>query len=155
MDRLLDPGLILTGIAVLVAFGWGRGTWLRNLLLMSWAATVAGVAMGADMPAIVFTAAMMDFIVAGTSAIIVMNDHSRDDARTVGVISIALMPAHLCVSIYEGLTYEGWVLYAGACNAAFVAQCLIVRGWLDGLGRAIARFFGRLRRLPFVRVRRP
>lgn len=143
MNALLDPGLWVTGVAVFIAFGWGSGTWLRHLLLLSWASTAIGAGMGAEMSSIVFNATMMDFFVAGGALIVTMHDPGRIDARTVGGISMALMPAHWTVSMAGGLSDLGWMLYAGACNAAFVLQCLIVRGWLDGVGRSIGRFVGR------------
>ncbi len=159
LSRLLDPGLIITGIAAVIAFGWGsgqwkgRGTWLRHLLLASWVASALTIATNPDMPTMVFVAASMDFIVAFASVMLLAKDNTRNDARTVGAISLALMPAHLAVSVCQGLTYGGWPLYAAACNGAFIIQCLVVRGWLDGLGRTFAGFLGRLRRLPLLRFR--
>lgn len=143
LGALLDPGLLICAAAVFVAFGWGRGVWLRHLLLLSWAASAIGAVMGVQMATIVFNATMMDFFVAGGALIVTTRDPCRFDARTVGGISMALMPAHFIVSMAGGLSDLGWMLYAGACNAAFVLQCLIVRGWLDGVGRSIGRFVGR------------
>jgi hypothetical protein len=143
IGALVDPGLLITGAAVFIAFGWGRGKWLRHLLLLSWVTSVIGAFVGATMSTLVFNAIVMDFVVAGGALIVTTRDPCRIDARMVGGISIALMPAHWVVSWNGGLAAFGWVLYAGACNAGFVLQCLIVRGWLDGVGRGIGRFVGR------------
>jgi hypothetical protein len=159
LTRLIDVGLIVTGPAAVAAFGWGKerwpgsGRWLRHLLLMSWVASAFCAASVANMATVVLVAVLIDAAIAFAAVAVLTNDRTRNDARTVGVISLALMPAHLTVSIYEGLTYQGWALYAGGCNAAFIAQCLIMRGWLDGLGRTIAGFFGRVRSLPLLRFR--
>lgn len=150
---LIDPGLLITGVAVFIAFGWGRGRWLRHLLLLSWLATTLGAFIGAEMASVVFTATMMDFIVAGGALVITTHDPNRMDARAIGAISMSLMPAHWVVSMAQGLPHFGWMLYAGACNAGFVLQCLIVRGWLDGVGRSIGRFVGRLVPVSLFRAR--
>lgn len=150
LARLIDPGIIITAIAALFAFGWGdgqmkgRGKWLRHLLLVSWAASALARASGADMASTVLVAGVMDLAIVFGALFVFINDPHRHDARAVGGLSLALMPAHWIVSLSGGLTYWPWVLYAVACNAAFVAQCLIVRGWLNGLGRAVARFVDRV-----------
>lgn len=55
---------------------------------------------------------------------------------------MALMPAHWIMSVSQG--EANWLLYATICNAAFVVQCFIVRGWLDGVGRSVGAFIARL-----------
>jgi hypothetical protein len=149
LGALIDLGILITGIAAFIAFGWGkgrmrgRGKRLRHMLLLAWTAAAIGALMGADMPTAVFIATMMDFTIAGVALAITIHDPCRVDARTVGGISMALMPAHWVVSMAGGVSDFGWALYAGGCNAFFVIQCLIVRGWLDGVGRSIGRFVGR------------
>lgn len=140
---MIDIGILVTGIAAGTAFVWGRGKWLRHLLLLSWASIAVAATGGAQMSTIVFLMTMMDLIIAGTAVSIVTHDPKRNDARIVGAVSMALMPAHWVVAMTQGEI--DWTLYASAVNAAFVIQCLIVRGWLDGLGRSIARIVSRLR----------
>lgn len=140
---MIDIGLLVTGAAVAIAFLWGRGKWLRHVLLFSWAAVALASVSGASMSVIVLLMTLMDLMIAGTALSIVTHDPKRNDARVVGAISMALMPAHWVVAMAQGEV--SWTLYAGAVNAAFVIQCLIVRGWLDGLGRSAARIVSRLR----------
>lgn len=138
----MDIGLIATGLAAGIAFGWGRGKWLRNLLMFSWALVAMQSIMGGSMSSIVFTLTAMDLVIAGAATAVVTNNPVRYDARVVGQISMALMPVHWVMAWSEGAI--DWTTYASVCNFAFIIQCLIVRGWLDGLGRGILHFFTRL-----------
>jgi hypothetical protein len=163
-----DIGILITAIAAVLAFGrgwdrragrfnWrrenGRPGWMRHVLLVAWATGAIATLADQPMSAVVFLTTVMDFVIAGVAVVVSMNDPTRVDARTTGVISLALMPAHLTVSANNGLPASAWTLYAAACNGAFVVQCLITGGWLDGVGRSIDRFLGRLRRLPLLRFR--
>lgn len=145
----MDLGLLTTGIFAIVAFGWGkgkwqgRGTWLRRLLLLSWVLVTLEVIAGAYMATLVLTMATIDISIAGAALTISTHDSMRYDARAVGLISMALMPAHWIMSATHGAL--DWTLYASLCNAGFVLQCLIVRGWLDDVGRSTGGFFARLR----------
>jgi hypothetical protein len=143
MNPLTDSGILVTGAAMVVAFGWGRGKWLRHMLALAWTIALLLSLAKANMASTVLAAAVMDFLLAGVALSIATNDPSRIDARAVGGISMAKMPAHWVMSVSSGSA--SWFLYAVACNAGFVLQCLIVRGWMDGLGRAVARIVGRLR----------
>ena len=140
---MIDIGIVITGIAAFIAFIWGRGRWMRHALFLSWAVVAVIGAIGADKAETVFTLAAMDLAIAGVALFVVTADETRTDAKIVGAISIALMPAHVIMSATHGIA--DWTLYASALNAGFVLQCLIVRGWLDGLGRTARGFFARLR----------
>jgi hypothetical protein len=137
-----DPGIFVTGVAGAAAFVFGRGVWIRHLLAMAWAMVTIEALLGATKDAVVFSIAMVDLIIAGAALIRWLEDDSRVDARIIGGISIALMPAHFIMSASEGAV--SWWLYASICNAAFVLQCLIIGGWLDHVGRSTGRFFARL-----------
>ena len=139
---MIDLGLLVTGIAALIAFLWGRGKSLRPLLLVSWAVAFMGSALDVNMATTVFMLAAMDLIIAGAALLIVTHDPSRTDAKIIGGISMALMPAHFTMSAAHGAA--DWTIYAAALNAGFVLQCLIVRGWMDGVGRTANRFWNRL-----------
>lgn len=145
----MDIGILVTGIAAAIAFLQGRGLWLRHVLMLSWLVIGLETFAVLNMATVVFTMVMLDFIIAGTALVIVTHDPNRIDAKVVGGISMALMPAHWIVSITHGNV--DWFLYASACNAAFVLQCLVVRGWLDGVGRSVDRFFNRFVRVSFFR----
>jgi hypothetical protein len=94
------------------------------------------------MPTVVFSYATMDLAIALVALGRVIDDHSRTDAKLIGLISLSLMPAHFAVSAAHGGV--NWTLYAMGCNVAFVLQCSIIGGWLDGVGRSINRFVTRL-----------
>jgi hypothetical protein len=154
----LDIGLLITAIAALLAFGrgWGdlgRVGWMRQTLVVAWLSGGLAILTEQPMPTVVFLTAMMDFTIAGVAVAILMNDPTRSDARIVGTISLALMPAHFVVSANHGLPSFPWALYAATCNGAFVVQCLITGGWLDGLGRSISSLIGWIRRVPLLRFR--
>lgn len=138
---MIDLGLIVTGVAAASAFLFGRGRWLRNLLFISWLMMAVESLMGVSMAGVVFSMTMMDMIIAGAAVAVATNDPTRYDARAIGAISMALMPAHWVMAATHGA--PNWVLYAAACNAGFVLQCLIVGGWLNGVGRRLGRLFGR------------
>ena len=141
MMTMIDFGLIVTGIAAASAFLLGRGRWLRNLLFISWLMMAVESLMGVSMAGVVFSMTMMDMIIAGAALAVATNDPTRYDARAVGAISMAMMPAHWVMAATQGA--PNWVLYAAACNAGFVVQCLIVGGWLNGVGRRIGRLVNR------------
>lgn len=145
----MDLGIIATGIAAITAFGWGRGKFLRNIVLISWIGSAFGWLAGAKMPSVVMFSTIMDFAIAGAALAISTRDHLRYDARIIGGLSMALMPAHWIMAATQGA--PNWGLYAAACNATFIVQCLIVRGWMDGVGRGIGHFFGRGRDIPALR----
>lgn len=138
---MIDAGLLITGIAAALAFLPGRGKWLRHLLVISWLATLLAAAMGASMSSVVFLLTMLDMVIAGAALAITTHNPARYDARVVGAVSMMLMPAHWVMAWSEGAA--NWTLYAAACNGAFVVQCLIVGGWLDGVGRRLGRLFNR------------
>lgn len=138
---MLDLGILITGAAAALAFIPGRGKWLRHLLVISWIATAVAAGAGASMAAVVFLLTMLDMTIAGAALVVSTNDPARYDARVVGALSMGMMPAHWVMAWSEGMA--DWTLYASACNAVFVIQCLIVGGWLDGVGRRLGRIFGR------------
>ena len=138
---MMDLGLIVTGIAAAAAFLLGRGKWLRNLLFISWLMMAVESLMGVSMAGVVFSMTMMDLIIAGAAVAVATNDPTRYDARAVGAISMAMMPAHWVMAATQG--GGNWTLYAAAANAGFVLQCLIVGGWLNGVGRRLGRLVGR------------
>lgn len=138
----MDIGMVITGFAAFAVLAFGRGKWLRHLLFLSWSTVALAVAAGVSMSTVVFTMTILDISIAGAAVIIATHAPPRYDARAVGAVSMALIPAHWAMSITQGAA--DWTLYAAACNAGFVLQCLIVGGWLDGvasfLGRVIRRF---------------
>lgn len=135
----MDIGLLVTGAAVILAYHKGRGTWLRRLLLISWAASFGATLANAPMSSTVFMMTVMDGLIAGVALTICTRDPNRYDARAVGAVSMAMMPAHWVMAATQGA--PNWTLYAAACNAGFVFQCLIAGGWLDGMGRSVGRLF--------------
>jgi len=138
---MIDLGLLITGLAAAAAFLLGRGKWLRNLLFISWLMMAVESLTGVSMAGVVFSMTIMDMIIAGAALAVSTNDPSRYDARAVGAISMAMMPAHWIMAATQG--GGNWVLYAAAANAGFVLQCLIVGGWLNGVGRRLGRLVGR------------
>lgn len=148
----MDIGIIITGLAAFAVLAFGRGKWLRHLLFLSWSTVALAAASGMAMSTIVFAMTVLDISIAGAAVIIATDNPPRYDARAVGAVSMALIPAHCAMSITQGAA--DWTLYAAACNAGFVLQCLIVGGWLDGLVSGFSRFFGRSSRLHRVREHR-
>ena len=137
-----DIGIFITGLAGAGAIVFGRGTWIRHLLAMAWVMTAIEALAGMTKDAVVFSIAMVDLVIAGAALIRWLEDDTRTDARIIGGVSIALMPAHFVMSASQGAV--PWWLYASICNVAFVLQCLIIGGWLDNVGRSTGRFVARL-----------
>jgi hypothetical protein len=146
---MIDIGILVTGVVATACFVFGRGKWLRHVLMIAWLVTALEAFFGVGRSFVVLTLALLDLTIAGTAVIRVTHDPSRIDARTVGGLSMALMPAHFVMSVSLGNV--NWTLYAVACNLVFILQCLTAGGWLDGMGRSIA---GILRRMRPVRVLR-
>lgn len=142
----MDFGLAITGLAAITAAVWGRGQWLKHVLFAAWAVTVAISVAGANMAATVFTLTTLDLIIAAAALIIVTHNPDRTDAKIIGGISMLMMPMHLWMSAASGRA--DWTMYATVLNGGFIVQCLIVRGWLDGVGRTANRFVNRLLDLP-------
>ena len=136
----MDYGLVLTGL--LAAAGVvrcalkSRDLSLPCVLVSLWGASLALVAADARMSTFVFCAAMLNMIVSGIALVIVTRHPWRMDARIVGGLSLAIMPAHWIMSVSKG---DGdWTIYALSCNFVFTMQCLVSGGWLDGMGRRAA-----------------
>lgn len=147
-----DLGLIVTGIFAIIAFGWGRGKWLRHVLMLCWLTIFAISAYGADRSTVVGAMIVADMVIAVVAvAVATHSQQSRYDARMIGQLSMVLMPAHFAVAWSHGAV--NWTLYASVCNVVFIVQCLIVRGWLDGLGHYVMDRISRLRRIPHLRNR--
>lgn len=124
---------------------------LPCLLLAVWTVPLALLAAEARMATFVFTAAVLNMAIAGVALLIVTRNPARYEARIVGGVSMAIMPAHWIMSVSSG--GADWTIYAAACNIGFAFQCLVAGGWLDGLGRRIGRFFTRLRPVHSLRDR--
>lgn len=118
-------------------------------LTLAWSASVALGNVGATMPTFVFAGALVDLLVAGAAVVIATVSPPRIDARTVGGISMALMPLHWTMAWSKG--GADWTTYAVSCNIAFVIQCLTAGGWMDGLGRRARDLVGRVRHVSRVR----
>ena len=146
---MFDIGIFLTGAMAALAFLSWRGKWLRHLLVISWAATATAAALGVSMAGFVFLMTMLDLIIAGAAVVIATNKPTRVDARVVGGVSIAHMPVHWVMAFSQGAA--DWTLYAAILNTGFIVQCLIVGGWLNGVGRSLGRFLHRLSPVRFLR----
>ena len=158
MSVLNIVALLITAVAAGLAFGRGRiergiATWLRQALAIVWTAGAVIIVTEQEMSTAVGMAAFLDLFVGFVAVVISTIDPTRLDARIVGGVSISLMPAHWIVSMGQGLSDTGWIVYAATCNGAFVVQCLVTGGWLDGMGRGVSRFLSRIRGLPFLRFR--
>lgn len=149
---MTDIGIILTGIIAVACFLFGRGEWLRHVLLMSWLVTLSESLGGVSRDLTVLTMAVLDLTVAGVALARVTHDPTRRDAQVVGGLSMALMPAHFVIS--ASLGNVNWTLYASACNLVFILQCLTAGGWLDGMGRGITGFVDRFSPVRSLRGRR-
>jgi len=136
---------LITGSALALSLIHGRCTVLQMMLLASWAGGIVLSMAGVDMAATVFALATADMILALASVAILSVDNARSDARMVGLLSIALFPAHWAMSASSGAA--SWPIYAGCVNAVFVAQCIIVGGFMDGM---VARFDSFLVRVRLV-----
>lgn len=145
-----DVGVTVTFPFAGVALWTGRGTWLRHLLAIYWTANAILLLTNTIMATVVASYAVFDLVISGTAVLVLTRDRTRRDAQVIGAISMALMPFHWVMAASHGRA--DWLPYASILNAAFALQCLIIAGLLDGLGRSISRFFGRLRAAnPFVR----
>lgn len=134
----MDYGLLITGAAVVAAFSFGRGKWIRHLLLVSWLIVLMLAFYGATMATFVGVMAGLDITIAAVALAVATHNPRRVDAKMIGGISMALMPAHWTMAITGGAV--DWRLYASICNGAFVLQCLVIGGWLDGVGRSLGDF---------------
>jgi hypothetical protein len=145
----MDYGLVLTGCITLAGILRcvlrHRDPTLPSVLLSLWGVSFALVGAGARMSTFVFCAATLNMIVAGIALIIVTRKPTRLDARIVGGLSLAIMPAHWVMSVSGGTA--NWTVYALSCNIVFISQCLVAGGWLDGVGRRVAGLFLGLRPL--------
>lgn len=150
---MMDVGLTVTAAAGALGLGRAvrrrRDLTLPTLLLAAWGTAIALAAADARMATFVFTAAVLNLVIAGMALVIVTRDPGRLDARVTGGLSMAIMPAHWVMSASNGAA--DWTIYSLSCNIVFVLQCLVAGGWLDGLGRGLAGFFARLR--PVRRLR--
>lgn len=145
----MDAGILVTGLALVACLFAGERWYLKGALFAAW--TTGVLVSGAYMATVVLTQALLDFGIAGVALAVTLHNPMRIDARVVGFISMATMPAHFIMSATHG--NWDWTLYAAYCNAGFVLQCLTVGGWLDGVGRGISRFVSRLRPVYLFRVR--
>lgn len=149
----MDIGILVTGAASLLAVCGGGlclsplrpgdNPSLRATLACSWIVTVVEQSLVANMAMVVFSMALLDLVIAGAALIIATHDRTRYDARLIGGLSMALMPAHWIMSASHGR--PNWAAYAMGCNIVFILQCLIAGGWLNGVGRRIAGFINRVR----------
>ncbi|MXP24803.1 hypothetical protein GRI39_01920 [Altererythrobacter indicus] len=145
----MDMGILITGLMAALIAKSGRGKRLRSILVIGWLAVFFASLSHLRMSSIVALLAIIDLIIAGVALRIATHDPSRMDARCVGMLSLFCMPAHWVQSVSGG-SFD-WNLYAGFLNAIFIIQCLIVRGWMDGLGNSISRFIRRIRPAHFFR----
>ena len=144
-----DPGVTITFPFAAAALWKGRGQWLKHLLAIYWTASAILALSQAFMATVVLCYTIFDLSIAGAALLVTMHDPKRYDARWIGGLSMMLMPAHLAMSATHGAA--NWLLYASILNAVFVLQSLILTGWLDGVGRGISGFLGRLRSIPVLR----
>lgn len=151
----MDAGLVLTVLALVACLARSavkrRDPTLPCVLLSLWATSLALAAADAQMATFVFTAALLNLAVSGIALALVIRDPGRMDARAVGGLSLAIMPAHFVMSASNGTA--NWTIYAWACNVIYIAQCLVAGGWLDGLGRRVAGLVSRLRPVSLFRGR--
>ena len=115
---------------------------MRHVLMIAWLVAAMEAFVGVGRSFIVLTLALLDMMIAGTALIRVTHDPTRVDTKTIGGLSMAMMPAHFIMS--ASLGNVNWTLYAAACNFVFILQCLTAGGWLDGMGRSIAGIFRRV-----------
>ena len=151
----MDPGLVLTALALIACLG--RAAWKRRdptlpvVLLAMWTTALSLSAADARMATFVFTAALLNLAVSGIALAITIHAPERLDARAVGGLSLVTFTGHFPMSLSNG--GADWTIYAWSCNIIYITQCLVAGGWLDGLGRSIAGFFARLRPVSLFRVR--
>lgn len=151
----MDFGIGLTGLALAVCLVRSalkkRDPTLPCVLLALWTAALALWAAEARMATFVFSAAMLNLMIAGVAVVMATHEPGRIDTRVVGFLSLLSMPLHFGMSASEGAL--NWKFYAWSCNVIYITQCLVAGGWLDGLGRRIAGFFGRLQPVHLFRGR--
>lgn len=135
---MIDPGLLITGIAASAAMLFGKGRIMRRAIFASWLISLITFTFDAPKSVVVLNLSLMDLLIAWASILAVHRNNLRLDARLIGGISLALMPLHFVMSATSG--GANWLLYASVCNAAFVIQCLIVGGWADDVARRVLRF---------------
>jgi len=133
---MADAGLLVTGFSAAMCLAYGKGTWLRRVLFLAWLGGAALAMAGQVNSVIVAGMASIDLIVAMIALVRFTQDNQKREAQIVGGLSMCLMPAHFIMAASHGRA--DWTLYASACNAVFVLQCLVAGGWLDGVGRSIA-----------------
>jgi len=139
---MIDAGIALTGFAAASCLAFGRGQWLRRVLFAAWLSGALLTAGGATKSEYVLGMASIDLAIAVVALVRFTQDTSKREAQIVGALSMAMMPAHFIMAASHGAA--DWTLYASACNAIFVLQCLTAGGWLDGLGRGIAGIWNRV-----------
>lgn len=142
----MELGLAISAAAVVLGIGRSLkqrlDLTLPGLLAAVWAVPLGLLAADARMATFVFTAAALNLFVASIALVLVTRDPARIDARLVGGLSMAIMPAHWIMSVSNGTA--DWTIYAWSCNAVFVLQCLVAGGWFDGVGRSFVRLVSRL-----------
>jgi hypothetical protein len=143
----MDLGLTLTAVACALGLGWAvrkqRDLTLPVMLAALWGASVGLSAAGAKMATFVFTAVMMNLLVGFVALLILIREPNRADARFIGGLAMAIMPAHFIMSATNG--QANWTIYAWSCNIVYILQCLVAGGWLDWLGRSLGGIITRLR----------
>ncbi|AJP72261.1 hypothetical protein [Sphingomonas hengshuiensis] len=137
----MDIGLLVTFLAALAAQRrWllchdSRGR-LGALLLLCWAVvSMAWCVLAKSWLVAVMTTT--DLAIAVTCMVLLQREASWR-AQLVGIVSMALMPAHFVMSMTQG--GFDWTAYALILNAGFVVQCAVAGGWIDGLVIRIAGF---------------
>jgi hypothetical protein len=115
---------------------------MRHVLFIAWATILFETMAGVRMSFMVTTMALLDLLSAAVALGRVHHDPHNYRARFIGFVSMALMPLHWIISVTQGDV--SWVLYAAIVNAGFVAQCLTLMGWFDGVGRSIRGFVARI-----------
>jgi len=133
---MIDVGLAATGFAAAICVAYGRGRWLRCILFTAWLCGALVAMTGPSRSVMVASLAAIDLAVALVALVRFTQDPAKRAAQLVGLLSLTLMPAHFIMALSRG--QADWTLYASACNAVFVLQCLTAGGWLDGVGRGIA-----------------
>ncbi|QIG80000.1 hypothetical protein [Stakelama tenebrarum] len=141
--RLFDVGIMITGAAVIPAFFFGRGHWMRHALLLYWVASAAVTMADVSRSTHVLTYATINIVIFAIGLVRFTTDRANHRAWRVGIISLATMPAHLTYSATMG--QGDWGLYALFVNGCMLAQCIVAGGWLDGMGQRVSSFRRRFR----------
>jgi len=139
---MTDIGTLVTGLMAAACLAWGRSVWIARALFAAWLVTAITSAAGAGVSMTVLFASSLDLAIAVVALVRFTQDTAKRDAQIVGALSMCMMPAHFIMAASYGRA--DWTLYASACNAIFVLQCLTAGGWLDGLGRGIAGIWHRV-----------